>query len=63
MEYRTIVPADYEAVRLFLSDAGWQHRVSFAGSTYRGIGVSHCVRQGAEAAQKISERIQHSPSD
>lgn len=40
-----------------------QHRVSFAGSTYRGIGVSHCVRQGAEAAQKISERIQHSPSD
>jgi predicted N-acetyltransferase YhbS len=28
MEYRAVTPADYEAVRLFLSDAGWQHRVS-----------------------------------
>ena len=28
MEYRDITPTDYEAVRLFLSEAGWQHRVS-----------------------------------
>ncbi|MDT4952441.1 MAG: hypothetical protein QOJ02_579 [Acidobacteriota bacterium] len=28
MEFRTIVPDDYEAIRRFLSDAGWQHRVS-----------------------------------
>jgi predicted N-acetyltransferase YhbS len=28
MEFRTIVPDDYEALRQFLSDAGWQHRVS-----------------------------------
>lgn len=28
MEYRSITPADYEAVRLFLSEAGWRHRVS-----------------------------------
>jgi predicted N-acetyltransferase YhbS len=27
MEFRTIVADDYEAVRHFLSDAGWQHRV------------------------------------
>ena len=28
MEYRAVTPADYEAVRLFLYEAGWQHRVS-----------------------------------
>jgi predicted N-acetyltransferase YhbS len=28
MEYRAITPADYEAVRLFLCEAGWQQRVS-----------------------------------
>ena len=28
MEYRAITPIDYEAVRLFLYEAGWQHRVS-----------------------------------
>jgi predicted N-acetyltransferase YhbS len=28
MEFRTIVPDDYEAIRRFLSDSGWQHRVS-----------------------------------
>lgn len=28
MEYRTVTPTDYEAVRLFLSEMGWQHRVS-----------------------------------
>lgn len=28
MEYRAVTPSDYEAVRLFLSEAGWQHRVS-----------------------------------
>ena len=28
MEFRVVVPDDYEAVRRFLSDAGWQHRVS-----------------------------------
>ena len=28
MEYRSIVADDYEAVRLFLSEAGWQRRVA-----------------------------------
>lgn len=28
MEYRSLVPADYEAARRFLADAGWEHRVS-----------------------------------
>jgi predicted N-acetyltransferase YhbS len=28
MEFRTLLPDDYEAIRRFLSDAGWQHRVS-----------------------------------
>ncbi|MDT5063751.1 MAG: hypothetical protein QOH63_4210 [Acidobacteriota bacterium] len=28
MEFRTIASDDYEAIRRFLSDAGWQHRVS-----------------------------------
>lgn len=28
MEYRTVTSTDYEAVRLFLSETGWQHRVS-----------------------------------
>ena len=27
MEYRPITPADYESVRRFLAEAGWQHRV------------------------------------
>jgi predicted N-acetyltransferase YhbS len=30
MEYRAVTPDDYEAVRRFLSEAGWQHRVSDA---------------------------------
>jgi predicted N-acetyltransferase YhbS len=30
MEFRTIVADDYEAVRRFLSELGWQHRVSDA---------------------------------
>lgn len=28
MEFRPITPDDYEPVRQFLSEAGWQHRVS-----------------------------------
>ena len=28
MEYRPIVADDYETVRLFLSEAGWRHRVA-----------------------------------
>ena len=28
MEYRSIVADDYETVRLFLSEAGWRHRVA-----------------------------------
>jgi predicted N-acetyltransferase YhbS len=28
MEYRPLVVADYEAVRRFLAEAGWKHRVS-----------------------------------
>jgi GNAT superfamily N-acetyltransferase len=28
MEFRSIKPEDYEAIRLFLAEAGWQHRVS-----------------------------------
>ncbi len=28
MEYRAITPEDYEAVRRFLSDAGWRERVA-----------------------------------
>ena len=28
MEFRAITPADYESVRQFLSEAGWEHRVS-----------------------------------
>ena len=28
MEYRPITPEDYEPVRQFLSDVGWQHRVA-----------------------------------
>ena len=28
IKFRSIVPHDYEPVRQFLSDAGWQHRVS-----------------------------------
>ena len=28
MEFRNIVPDDYEPVRRFLSEMGWQHRVS-----------------------------------
>lgn len=28
IEYRSIVADDYEAVRLFLSEAGWRHRVA-----------------------------------
>ena len=28
MEYRPITPEDYEPVRQFLSEAGWQHRVA-----------------------------------
>ena len=28
MEFRTIAPDDYEAVRRFLSDTGWEQRVS-----------------------------------
>lgn len=27
MEYRTITYQDYEPIRLFLSESGWQHRV------------------------------------
>ncbi len=30
MEYRSVTPDDYEAVRQFLSEAGWQQRVSDA---------------------------------
>jgi predicted N-acetyltransferase YhbS len=30
MEYRPATPADYEPVRRFLAEAGWQHRVSDA---------------------------------
>lgn len=28
MEFRSITPADYEPVRRFLAETGWQHRVS-----------------------------------
>ena len=28
MEFRSITPEDYEIVRQFLAEAGWQHRVS-----------------------------------
>ena len=28
MEFRSITPDDYEVVRQFLAEAGWQHRVS-----------------------------------
>ena len=28
MKFRSITPEDYEAVRQFLSEAGWQHRVA-----------------------------------
>ena len=28
MEYRSITPKDYEPVRVFLAEVGWQHRVS-----------------------------------
>src|SRR6267142_5249830 len=28
MEFRSITPEDYEMVRQFLAEAGWQHRVS-----------------------------------
>jgi ribosomal protein S18 acetylase RimI-like enzyme len=28
MEFRTIAPADYEPLRRFLSEFGWQHRVA-----------------------------------
>jgi ribosomal protein S18 acetylase RimI-like enzyme len=28
MEYRSIVADDYETLRLFLSEAGWRHRVA-----------------------------------
>lgn len=28
MEFRSVAPDDYENVRQFLSDMGWQHRVS-----------------------------------
>lgn len=28
MKFRSITPEDYESVREFLSDAGWQHRVT-----------------------------------
>ena len=28
MKFRPITPEDYEAVRQFLSEAGWQHRVA-----------------------------------
>ena len=28
MEFRPVAPDDYEHVRQFLSDAGWQHRVA-----------------------------------
>ena len=31
MEFRPVTPADYEPLRQFLSDLGWQHRVSDAG--------------------------------
>lgn len=34
-----------------------QSGFTVAGNAYRGIGVSHCVRQGQEAAQRISARI------
>jgi len=34
-----------------------QSGVTLAGNAYRGIGVSHCVGQGQEAAQRISARI------
>ncbi|HLA13231.1 MAG TPA: hypothetical protein VJ023_21800 [Pyrinomonadaceae bacterium] len=28
MRFRSITPEDYESVREFLTEAGWQHRVS-----------------------------------
>jgi hypothetical protein len=28
MRFRSITPQDYESVRKFLAEAGWQHRVS-----------------------------------
>jgi predicted N-acetyltransferase YhbS len=28
MRFRSVTPEDYEAVRRFLSEAGWEHRVS-----------------------------------
>ena len=31
MEFRSAKPEDYEAVRQFLAEAGWQQRVSNAG--------------------------------
>ena len=31
LEFRSVTPEDYEAVRLFLSEAGWQRRVADAG--------------------------------
>jgi len=30
MEFRPVTPTDYEPLRQFLSDVGWQHRVSDA---------------------------------
>lgn len=35
MIFRPIVPEDYESVREFLADAGWQHRVADADSFRR----------------------------
>jgi len=35
MEFRSIKPADYEAVRQFLAENGWQKRVADAEKFYR----------------------------
>lgn len=39
-----------EAIRVF-------PRVTLAGTSYRGVGIPDCLRQGREAATKIAERL------
>lgn len=53
MEYRNITPADYEAVRLFLSNAGWQHRVADAKKFRQMMEHTHRAVVAVEDARVV----------
>jgi len=53
MEYRPITPEDYEPVRRFLSEAGWQHRVADPEKFARMMGNTNRAVVAVEGARVV----------